>query len=111
MSGSTLAKVAGEEYQLDAAHRRSAGFREAVGGVETDMRGNATYGSYPTLALGGPDDVGQDSWELQGRWIPTTSVDQYAATLLKWFDATDGQLDTVLPNLANFGSARNLGFV
>ncbi len=75
------------------------------------VRGNATYGSYPTLALGGPDDVGQNSWELQGRWIPTTSVDQYAATLLKWFDATDGQLDTVLPNLANFGSARNLGFV
>lgn len=69
------------------------------------------YGSYPTLALGGPDDVGEDSWEQQGRWIPTSSVDQYAATLLGWMGASDSQLNSVLPNLANFGSARNLGFV
>jgi uncharacterized protein (DUF1501 family) len=69
------------------------------------------YGTYPTLALGGPDDVGVDSWELQGRWIPTTSVDQYAATLLRWFGASEGQLDTVLPNLKNFGSVRGVGFV
>ena len=58
-----------------------------------------------------PDDVGVDSWELQGRWIPTSSVDQYAATLLSWFGADAGQLDTVLPNLGNFGSARTLGFL
>jgi len=69
------------------------------------------YGAYPTLSLGGPDDVGVDSWELQGRWIPTSSVDQYAATLLAWMGASAGQLDTVLPNLGNFGGARNLGFV
>jgi uncharacterized protein (DUF1501 family) len=69
------------------------------------------YGAYPTLALGGPDDVGVDSWEQQGRWIPTSSVDQYAATLLGWMGASDSQLNTVLPNLPNFGSARNLGFV
>lgn len=75
------------------------------------VRGGQTYGSYPTLALGGPDDVGVESWERQGRWIPTTSVDQYAATLLAWFGATDTQLDTILPNLRNFGSARRLGFV
>ena len=62
-------------------------------------------------ALGGPDDVGQDSWELQGRWIPTTSFDQYAATLLGWFGATDAQLDAVLPNLKNFGTARKLAFL
>jgi uncharacterized protein (DUF1501 family) len=75
------------------------------------VAGGRTYGTYPTLALGGPDDVGVDPWELQGRWIPTISVDQYAATLLAWFGATDPQLDTVLPNLRNFGSARRLGFV
>jgi uncharacterized protein (DUF1501 family) len=79
-----------------------------VGGA---VKGGLTYGTYPTLALGGPDDVGVDSWELQGRWIPTSSVDQYAATLLAWFGATDAQLDTVLPNLRNFGSARTLGFL
>jgi uncharacterized protein (DUF1501 family) len=75
------------------------------------VRGARTYGTYPTLALGGPDDVGEQTWEQQGRWIPTTSVDQYAATLLAWFGADAAGLDAVLPNLRNFGSARNLGFV
>ena len=69
------------------------------------------YGSYPTLAVGGPDDAAVNAWEEQGRWIPTSSVDQYAATLLGWMGASAGQLDTLLPNLANFGSARTLGFV
>lgn len=75
------------------------------------VKGRATYGSYPTLVLGGPDDVGVEEWELQGRWIPTSSVDQFAATLMSWFGASASQLDTILPNLVNFGSARSLGFV
>ncbi len=75
------------------------------------VRGGQTYGTYPTLVLGGPDDVGVETWERQGRWIPTTSVDQYAATLLAWFGADAATLDGVLPNLRNFGSRRNLGFV
>jgi uncharacterized protein (DUF1501 family) len=79
-----------------------------IGGA---VKGGATYGTYPELALGGADDVGKESWEMQGRWIPTTSVDQYAATLLGWFGASDAQLDTVLPNLKNFGTARRLVFL
>lgn len=75
------------------------------------VKGGATYGTYPTLELGGPDDVGVATWEQQGRWIPTTSVDQYAATLLQWFGASSTQLDTILPNLANFGSRRVVGFL
>jgi uncharacterized protein (DUF1501 family) len=75
------------------------------------VKGGATYGSYPELVLGGVDDVGVNSWELQGRWIPTTAVDQYAATLLGWFGASESQLDTVLPNLVNFGTARKLAFL
>ncbi len=75
------------------------------------VRGGTTYGAYPELALGGADDVGINSWELQGRWIPTTAVDQYAATLLGWFGASESQLDTVLPNLVNFGTARKLAFL
>ncbi|HSI51249.1 MAG TPA: DUF1501 domain-containing protein [Ideonella sp.] len=75
------------------------------------VKGGQAYGRYPELVLGGPDDVGVDSWELQGRWIPSSSVDQYAATLLHWFGAKDAQLDKILPNLVNFGSARSLGFV
>ena len=75
------------------------------------VKGGTTYGTYPELVLGGANDVGQNSWELQGRWIPTTAVDQYAATLLTWFGAQGAQLDAVLPNLKNFGSARQLGFL
>jgi uncharacterized protein (DUF1501 family) len=75
------------------------------------VQGGQTYGIFPSLQLGGPDDVGERSWELHGRWIPTTSVDQYAATLLRWMGASEGQLDTVLPNLTNFGGARNIGFL
>lgn len=75
------------------------------------VAGGTSYGRYPALTLGGPDDVGVNSWELQGRWIPTTSVDQYAATLLRWWGMSEAQLDTALPNLRNFGAARNVGFM
>ena len=70
------------------------------------VRGGATYGTFPDLTLGGPDDVGQESWERQGRWIPTTSVDQYAASLLGWFGLSETQLGNVLPNLKNFTAPR-----
>lgn len=79
-----------------------------IGGA---VKGGAAYGTYPELTLGGVNDVGMASWEQQGRWIPSSSVDQYAATLLNWFGASGSQLDATLPNLANFSSARSLGFV
>ena len=75
------------------------------------VAGGQGYGAYPSLLPGGPDDVGVDDWELQGRWIPSQSVDQYAATLLRWWGLGESQLDQVLPNLRNFGAARNLGFM
>jgi uncharacterized protein (DUF1501 family) len=75
------------------------------------VKGRTSYGRLPELELGGPDDVGQDSWELQGRWIPTASVEQYGATLLRWLGADEGQLDQVFPNLAAFGQQRSLGFL
>jgi uncharacterized protein (DUF1501 family) len=62
------------------------------------------YGTWPTLAFGGPDDVGE------GRWIPTTAVDQYAATLAAWLGVSSSALATVLPNLASFMPS-TLGFV
>ncbi len=69
------------------------------------VAGQAIYGDYPVPQIGGPLDVGG------GRFIPTTSADQYAATLAKWFGISDADLDLVSPNLANFGAARDLGFM
>lgn len=74
------------------------------------VHGGATYGTYPDLTLGGNDDVGKESWERQGRWIPTTSVSQYAGTLLSWLGLSGASLGGVLPDLGNF-STQNVGFV
>ena len=70
------------------------------------VHGGRFYGTAPVVANNGPDDVGQ------GRLLPSTGVDQYAATLGTWFGIGDSDLLTVLPNLANYDpGARNLGFV
>ena len=70
------------------------------------VNGGRFYGTAPVVANNGPDDVGQ------GRLLPSTGVDQYAATLGKWFGISDTDLLTVLPNLGNYDpSQRNLGFV
>jgi uncharacterized protein (DUF1501 family) len=73
-----------------------------VGGA---VKGAKLYGTFPTLALGGPDDSG-----LNGRWIPSTGSVQYAATLASWFGVSASQLSTIFPNLGGF-SSQNLGFV
>jgi uncharacterized protein (DUF1501 family) len=70
------------------------------------VNGQRYYGTAPVIANNGPDDVGQ------GRLLPTTSVDQYAATLGRWFGVSDSDLLAVLPNLVNYDAgSRYLGFV
>jgi uncharacterized protein (DUF1501 family) len=68
------------------------------------VKGGDIYGQVPLLELGGPEDTGR------GRWIPTTSVDEYAATLATWFGVSAANLRVVLPNIGRF-AASNLGFL
>jgi uncharacterized protein (DUF1501 family) len=82
------------------------------------VKGGDFYGTpgtngtvFPTLQLGGPDDVGSGA-NQRGRWIPTTAVDQYGATLATWFGVSSTDLATVFPNLSAFsGSNSTLGFL
>jgi uncharacterized protein (DUF1501 family) len=69
------------------------------------VRGGDFYGTYPSLALGTDDDTGSE-----GRWIPTTSVDQYAATLAQWYGAPATDLPVIFPNIGNFATD-NVGFM
>ena len=77
-----------------------------VGGA---VLGNTLYGTYPKLQLGGPDDTDGGS-NPRGRWIPTTSVEQYAATLATWYGLSSADLATVFPLIGRFPIA-NLGFL
>lgn len=69
------------------------------------VKGGQMYGTWPTLALGGPDDSGSN-----GRWVPSTASVQYASTLAQWFGVPVASLASVFPNIANFKTT-NLGFV
>jgi len=77
-----------------------------VGG---SVLGHTLYGTYPTLALGGPDDTDGGS-NPRGRWIPTTSVEQYAATLALWYGLATADLPAVFPLIGHFATS-NLGFL
>jgi uncharacterized protein (DUF1501 family) len=65
--------------------------------------GGRVWGRAPAVGVGGPDDVGQ------GRLLPTTSVDQFAATLAVWMGVAPGELPRLLPQIGNYGQ-RDLGF-
>jgi len=84
-----------------------------VGGgiTASDFYGmNTTNGTpFPSLVFNGPDDADSGSG-ARGRWIPTTSVEQYAATLARWYGLPDANLATVFPKIANFPNT-NLGFM
>jgi len=78
------------------------------------VQGGQMYGTMPNLILGGSDDVEthdpDNGRSSRGRWIPTTSVDQYSATLAKWYGLSASELSLVFPNLSRFAPA-DLGFM
>ena len=86
-----------------------------VGGA---VSGKAFYGTPPPVSVGNTA-AASDQWHVgQGRLLPSTSVDQYAATLAKWFGVADSEVTGILPNSSRFGAAAgrsdypfNLGFM
>ena len=75
------------------------------------VQGGAFYGSarpdgsglpygFPALQLAGPDDTNSN----RGQWIPTTAIDQYAATLANWYGLAVSDRAAVFPNLATFAT-------
>lgn len=66
--------------------------------------GRRTFGKFPVHQVNGPDDTST------GRWIPTTSVDEYSATLAKWFGVEPAYMPVVFPNLDRF-ALPDLGFM
>ena len=73
-----------------------------VGGA---VRGRDVYGAFPETASDGANDVGR------GRLIPEISVDQYGATLARWFGVSNSMMTDIFPNLGNFGSTQDIGFM
>ena len=100
----TLTPNSGDATVVGSDHAWG-GHQLIMGGA---VRGGDIYGAIPVLAVNSPDDV--DNSTGRGRWIPTLSVDEYAATLARWFGVTGDALNTVFPNLARF-SHPDLGFM
>ncbi|WP_009965477.1 DUF1501 domain-containing protein [Verrucomicrobium spinosum] len=96
----------------------SAGSDHAWGGHAIVMggavKGQRVYGKFPVLKLGAATNS-IDSTGASGRWIPSSSVDQYASVLAKWLGVGDAQLANIFPNLSRFNSpssaAANLDFL
>jgi uncharacterized protein (DUF1501 family) len=90
--------------------------------VGSAVKGAAFYGIPPPVSLGSTS-APQDQWHVgQGRLLPSTSVDQYAATLGEWFGvntaAGNNEMAGILPNLRHFGASAgrpdyptNMGFM
>jgi len=89
--------------QGDGSDHGWGGHQIVLGG---SVAGGDVYGSLPRFDLTGPDDAGDG----RGRWVPTISVDQYAATLLSWLGVSAADLPAILPNFKNY-PAGLLGFL
>ena len=64
------------------------------------------HGTYPSLALDGADDLG-----LGGRILPSTSVDKFFQEMAQWFGVSSADMSSVLPNIGNFSTSPDIGFI
>jgi uncharacterized protein (DUF1501 family) len=85
----------------DGTDHAWGGHQIILGGA---VQGGDIYGTIPSMAINSNDDIGE------GRIIPTVSMDQYGATLAKWYGLSQTNFPDVFPNLANFGT-QDLGFM
>jgi uncharacterized protein (DUF1501 family) len=88
-----------------------------VGGA---VKGKAFYGYAPPMSTSDDLSKPENIWHVgQGRLLPTTSVDQYAATMATWFGVEDGEMTKVVPHIVNFDNItqegityqKNMGFM
>ncbi|MFD2256712.1 DUF1501 domain-containing protein [Luteolibacter algae] len=70
------------------------------------VAGGKVYGAFPDLALNSNDDIG-----LGGRMLPTTSIDKFYEEMALWFGVSSADMDLILPNIGNFSSSPDLGFI
>jgi uncharacterized protein (DUF1501 family) len=85
----------------DGSDHGWGGHHFVMGGA---VQGGRYYGTAPKISITSDDQVGQ------GRLLPSSSVDQYAATLARWFGVSPTEMPAIFPNLANFATS-NLGFL
>ena len=72
------------------------------GGID----GGKIFGSFPNIAEGSSDNAGPS-----GRMIPTTSIDKFFEEMAQWFGVEGSDMDSVLPNIANFSTDPTIGFI
>lgn len=104
-----VALFTASDFARTLQYNGSLGTDHAWGGHHFVMggpvKGGKMYGTFPRVQMNGPDDI-----DGSGRWVPTTALSQYMATLATWFGVPPQALPAILPGLSNF-STPNLGFI
>ncbi len=73
-----------------------------IGGA---VDGGRIHNELPDFEINGQQDAGF------GRWIPSASTDEYAATLARWFGISESDMSTVVPNIGRFGTNFQDGYL
>lgn len=85
-----------------------------VGGA---VNGKKFYGVAPPVSVDDPAVANSsklpiNQWHVgQGRLLPSTSVDQFGATMAKWFGVGQSEMTQVFPNIGNFPGTWSGGYM